>query len=231
MHDQDLIAHNFEKIIDRIAIAAGRVGRNPADINLVAVTKKQSLERVKSYLDLLRSKGQLPIIGENYVQEYKRKIDQLGNHLAHMIGPLQSNKVKDAVAVFELIESVHSERILDLISKEAKKIGKIQKIFLEVNVSNDPAKSGFALDQVKDVVDRCLSLSNILLIGLMTITFQYDHAEEARPDFKCLRCLRDELAEKLPLVLSMGMSQDFEVAIEEGADIIRLGSMLFGERI
>ena len=230
MHDIEVIKHNLEQIYRRIETATLRAGRNASEIGLLAVTKKQPLEKVLTYLELVRSRGGTPMLGENYVQEYKRKCENFGSHVAHLIGPLQSNKVKEAVSLFEVIESVHSEKVLNLIQKEAEKANKVQKIFLEVNVSNDPAKSGFRLEELSGLVAMSENLTHVNLLGLMTITFNYDHAEEARADFRKLRQTRDCLKFTAPLALSMGMSHDFEIAIEEGADIIRVGTALFGQR-
>lgn len=225
------IIENTKKILSRIEIAKTRVGRKDT-VTLVAVSKKQSVDKINEYLEFARNAGVAPIIGENYLQEFQDKSSQIkGPYQVHFIGRLQSNKVKEVVSLFSVIESVHSEELLKKINKEAASIGKIQKVLLQVNVSNDPAKSGFAIERVEAGIQAAKQLPSIELLGLMTITELYEDPELARPDFAKLKSLRDSLiASKTSRYLSMGMSQDFEQAIEEGATHVRIGSSVFGAR-
>ncbi len=224
------IEANLEQLRQHIDGAARRVSRAPSDITLVAVSKKQPLERVLAYERVCAARAEAVTLGENYVQEFRDKQPHLLKpYRAHLIGPLQRNKAQRAVELFDVIESVHSFEIAKAISQASQKIGKVQEIFLQVNVSQDPAKSGWSVADCKASFAALLALPSIKVAGLMTITWDYDQAEEARRDFIALRALRDELPVK-GLKLSMGMSKDFQVAIEEGADFVRIGTALFGER-
>jgi len=221
---------------ERIAAAAVRSGRDASAVQLVAVSKKQPLPRVQEFIAGCAADGIPAILGENYVQEFKQKQTLLtGNVQAHLIGPLQRNKTKEAVRLFDVIESVHSPAILAAIDTAAQQQAKRQEILLQVNISEDPAKSGVAPRDVQRVIEEEVSrLTHVQVLGFMTITEHYDHPEEARRDFRKLRVLRDELITRFPRLeaqaLSMGMSSDFEIAIEEGATIVRVGSAVFGER-
>ena len=206
-------------------------------VKLVAASKKQSQIDIQLYLQLASQLGIEPIIGESYVQEYRAKRDFLPSHSAHLIGQLQRTKVREAVKLFDLIESVHSEEIALEIDKEAKRISKIQPILIQVNVSDDPNKSGFDLNSArKFILEGLPKLGSLKFEGLMTITKLYERPELARNDFRRLKNFGDSLKDephipRLPVLqLSMGMSADYQVAIEEGATIVRLGSAIFGER-
>jgi pyridoxal phosphate enzyme (YggS family) len=239
--DSDL-ASRLEGILKRIEAAATRVGRDPKEITLVAVSKLKPAELMRDYLESALRFGVRVVFGENYLQELCLKISELGAvGEFHLIGPLQSNKVKQAVRSADVIESVHSEKILEALAKEAKAIGKRQSIYLQVNIGLDPAKSGFLADQVLSAINLASERSDsVSLLGLMTITPYYGEGqgESARRDFIALRGLRDSLVaagaarffDGGQIALSMGMSSDFEVAIEEGADLVRIGSAIFGER-
>ena len=227
---------NILSIRERIKTAALRAKRDPGDITLVAVTKKQPLSKIQEYCSCLAAESLKPVIGENYVQEFRDKRSELPENIeAHLIGPLQSNKVKLAVSLFDVIESVDSLKVAKLIDKEARKIGKIQEVLLQVNVSSDPAKSGFGIgDLSEELFGEIKQLSNLKIAGLMTITQFYDDAEQARADFRRLKTISEQIRQSLNLQecsLSMGMSDDFEVAIEEGASHVRIGTALFGDRI
>jgi hypothetical protein len=191
-----------------------------------------------------RALGQRVLFGENYVREVKEKktaldlIPEKYDEL-HLQGPLQSNKVRDAVMLFDLIQSVHSLKVLKLIATEAARIGKRQRIMLQVNISNDPAKSGFTEESIIEGITSASQHSESLVLeGLMTITAFFEDPEEARGDFARMSRLRERLIASGcgahfshgAIKLSMGMSADFSVAIEEGADIVRVGTALFGER-
>lgn len=229
------IQSNFIGVLDRIEAACGRAQRTTNSITLVAVSKLQPIERVQTYLNLMSARGQTATLGENYAQEYEHKRTALGAHVAHLIGPLQSNKVRKAVQLFDVIQSVQSLRILTLVATEAARVNKTVKVFLQVNISDDPAKSGFGAEELLAESGQILALGSVELRGLMTITEICDSPDEARPHYARMRALRAELAARIgrspeTLELSMGMSDDFEVAIEEGADLIRVGTALFGPR-
>lgn len=230
------IVERILSIESRIAQAAQKAGREIDSVNLVAVSKHQPLEIVQQYCGFQNYRAKAVIFGENYVQEFRDKKSELtGQFKAHLIGPLQRNKVKQAIGLFDLIQSVDSERLLKEIDKEAAKIQKIQSVFLQINVSKDPAKSGFLSEAIDESLLRRLSaFTSIRIEGLMTITQLYQDSEQARKDFRTLRNLGTEVQKLLSLpfcCLSMGMSDDFEVAIEEGASHVRIGTALFGERV
>jgi len=237
----DLLEGRLEEVESRVAAAARRSGRDPQAITLVMVTKRQSVEQMLAVQEYCRRRAAQVVFGESYVQEFKKKKELLApGYEVHLIGSLQSNKVRDAVRLFDVIESVHCAEIARLISKEAARAGKIQKILLQVNVSNDPAKHGFPPQELGAFVCGQLpKLTHIDCLGLMTITRLYERPEDVRSDFRTLKRLAMELQTLEPLAtmlrgkpfgLSMGMSQDFEIAIEEGATWVRVGTALFGER-
>lgn len=234
------VAERLDAVASALTQAAKRAGRSPASITLVAVSKKQSTESMRAYAAAANARGIPVVFGESYVQEFKTKHHELGDvGLFHLIGPLQSNKIKDAVMCADVIESVHSHKVFDAIAKEAAALGKRQSIFLQVNIGQDPNKSGFTAEEILEICAAAAPLSHhISLLGLMTITPYYEVAEDARGDFRAMRELRQRLVasgadahfEGRMIALSMGMSSDFEIAIEEGADLVRVGTALFGER-
>lgn len=214
----------------RLSFAAGAAA--PA-VAIAAVTKKVPLRRVQEYIDACLLLGEKAIIAENYLQESEEKIRQLsGNFETHFIGRLQSNKVKKVVALFDVIETVDSLSLASLIAKEARARNKCQRIFLQVNISSDSAKGGFSAIEIPEVVEKITKIENLQLQGLMTITRLYENPEDARQDFAQLRKLRERLAVTYehPIDLSMGMSQDFEIAVGQGATLVRIGTYIFGER-
>ncbi|MEY4701112.1 MAG: hypothetical protein RL326_1299 [Pseudomonadota bacterium] len=234
------IASNLELVLDSIESAAKAPGRSASDITLVAVSKKKPLEDLRAYEIAARERRVPCVFGENYLQELKIKRAGMGDFACfHMIGPLQSNKVKEAVLYSDVIESVHSEKILNLIADHARRVGKRQKIMLQVNIGRDPSKSGFEPSEVAEAIAVAgTHKENVELVGLMTITPYEAEPEETRVYFRAMRELRDALiADGLEkhftssrVLLSMGMSGDYHVAIEEGADIVRVGTALFGAR-
>lgn len=236
---KDDIAQSLERIRDRIEAACKRVGRNPDTVTLVAVSKKQDVAKMIAYQELLEQSGQVAVLAENYVQEFAEKQPQIsGVYQSHLIGTLQTNKAKEAVRLFDVIQSVHSLKLLSELNKEAAKINKKQKVLLQVNISNDSQKSGFSQEFVSNFfVTEYQAYPNIEFLGLMTITRFYEKTEEVRSDYRLFRLLGDEVVRKSryafpgDLILSMGMSDDFEIAIEEGANWIRVGTALFGKRI
>jgi pyridoxal phosphate enzyme (YggS family) len=223
------LAANLEQIRQRIETAAHRAGRNPADVQLLAVAKGQPPSLVRAAADL-----GLTLFGENRVQEAKIKIGQCPPHLRwHMIGHLQSNKCRDAVHFFSAIQSVDSVALAQEINKWADKAAKTMPILLEVNVAGESTKFGFTPDQVVATLLEINALRRIEVHGLMTIAPWTTDPEKVRPCFRALRDLQGKCEQLLgaPLAeLSMGMSDDFEVAIEEGATIVRVGTALFGPR-
>ena len=234
------VAERLETVATSLRRAAERAERSPTSITLVAVSKKQSTESMRAYAVAANAKGIPVVFGENYVQEFKAKRQELGElGQFHLIGPLQSNKIKDAVRYADVIESVHSRRVFDVVAKEASALGKRQAIFLQVNIGKDPNKSGFLAEEMPEICQVAARLSqHVCLLGLMTITPYYEVAEDARGDFRAMNELRqrlvvsgaDQCFENRTIALSMGMSSDFEIAIEEGADLVRVGTALFGER-
>jgi hypothetical protein len=217
--------------MDRIAAAARRAGRDPSAIKLVTVTKTVAVERIREAV----SAGAV-ILGENRVQEAKEKIDKLGNIASwHLIGTLQSNKAKYAVKLFDVIHSVDSLDLAGEIDKQAAKIGKVQDVLLEVNIAGEASKSGAAFSDVAALAREAAKLQHVSIRGLMTMPPYSEIAEDSRPYFRKLRDLAAAIAwENIPNVsmqeLSMGMSGDFEVAVEEGATMVRVGTAIFGER-
>jgi pyridoxal phosphate enzyme (YggS family) len=234
------VAHTLEKVLTAIRRAASKAGRDPASVTLVAISKKQTSEQMQQYLAAAAVLGLPVIFGENYLQELKAKRPLFSTAAQfHVTGPLQSNKIRDAVRLADVIQSVHSEAVLTGIAQEAARQGKQQRIFLQVNIGEDPKKSGFSANEVIPMIERiATSMPTLSLVGLMTITPYYDEPELGRSEFIKLRNVRDAIIaagkaavfEDGKVLLSMGMSADFEIAIEEGADLIRVGTALFGER-
>ena len=224
----DLTA-NLEAIRLRIRAACERAGRDPNSVTLLAVTKTHPPETVREAVEA----GQL-FFGENKVQEAKAKIPQCpGKARWHFIGHLQSNKCRDAVELFEMIESVDSLELAQEINKRAEQASKRMPVLLEVNVAGEGSKFGYKPEQLLADLEALNSLSRIEIHGLMAVPPWTPVAENSRPYFCKLRDLkqRAEAALGAPLPhLSMGMSGDFEVAIEEGATIVRVGTALFGPR-
>ncbi len=220
------ISSNLQKVRERIANACNRAGRNEKELRLIAVSKQRSGKEVREAFD-----AGVRDFGENRVQEAQGKRDAFpSNCELHMVGHLQSNKTREAVALFDVIHSVDSVDLARKISSCAKDAGKVQKILLEVNVSGEPSKYGFAPNAVEGAVAEIAKFSGVELLGLMAIAPLSENAEDSRPVFKALRELRDKIARKTkaPLPhLSMGMTQDFEAAIEEGATMIRIGRAVF----
>ncbi|HTI72105.1 MAG TPA: YggS family pyridoxal phosphate-dependent enzyme [Candidatus Limnocylindria bacterium] len=223
------LAENLEKVQTRIRQACERAGRNPADITLVAVSKNHPAAAVEEAARL-----GLSYFGESKIQEARVKIPQCPRRLHwHMIGHLQSNKAKDALGLFEMIESVDSLSLAEELQKQAEKQARHSKILLEVNVAGESSKHGWDPTRVLEEFEAVNRLSRLEIHGLMTIAPFAVDPEKVRPVFARLRELRDRCADLLgaPLpVLSMGMSGDLEVAVEEGATVVRVGTALFGTR-
>ncbi|SHE37507.1 hypothetical protein SAMN02746089_00170 [Caldanaerobius fijiensis DSM 17918] len=225
------IKDNIELIRHRIADACKRVGRNPSDIILMAVTKTISPDKIKEAI----AEG-IEVIGENRVQEIVQKYDAIGDKVKwHMIGHLQVNKVKYIIDKVELIHSLDSVKLAQEINKRAKSIGKKQNVLIEINIAGEETKFGIRPGELKKFIKELEIFDNLCVQGLMTVAPIVSEPEEARPYFKHMRQLYDELKEmKSPIVdaryLSMGMTADYVVAIEEGSNIVRIGTGIFGPR-
>jgi pyridoxal phosphate enzyme (YggS family) len=223
------LAANLSSIRERISAACERAGRDPATVSLLAVTKTHPPEVVAE-----AARFGLTLFGENKVQEAKAKIPLCPGRLCwHMIGHLQSNKCREAVELFEMIQSVDSLHLAEEINKRAEQASKTMPILLEVNAVGEASKFGYRSEQLLSDLPQLNALSRLEIHGLMTVPPYSPVAERVRPVFQQLRELKEKCEEVLgaPLPhLSMGMSGDFEVGIEEGATIVRIGSALFGER-
>ncbi|MGB9699330.1 MAG: YggS family pyridoxal phosphate-dependent enzyme [Thermodesulfobacteriota bacterium] len=225
------IADNLKKVQERMEAAARRAGRNLEEIRLVAVSKTVPPDRVLEGIQ-----AGIKILGENYVQEAKKKIEALGREVAwHFIGHLQTNKAKIAVRLFDLIHSVDSLHLAEELNKAARSEGKVLPILLEVKLSEEKSKFGVEEDNILQLAEGISHMENLIIQGLMTMPPLFPNPEDARPYFIRLRKLREIIAnQKLPRVsmaeLSMGMSNDFEIAIEEGATLVRVGTAIFGPR-
>jgi pyridoxal phosphate enzyme (YggS family) len=228
------LATRLHAIRERIGEAASRVNRAPDDIALVAVSKTVPVEVLRDAYAL-----GLRAFGENRVQEAQEKVAALAlpDIRWELIGHLQTNKANRAADLFARVQSVDSFRLAEALSARATALGKTLPILLEVNVAGEASKSGFAPEEILEAARRIAEAPSLRLEGLMTIAPLVDDPEEVRPVFRALRELRNQLREAIPLgadggwpELSMGMSDDFAVAIEEGATQIRLGRALFGAR-
>ena len=222
MSRADEIRSNIADVELRIAAACERAGRARSDVRLVAVTKTFPASDV----DHAIAAG-MTDVGENRVQEARDKKPLLSTSVKwHLIGHLQSNKAKDAVRLFDVIQSIDSLELAQKVSRAAESAGKRQTVLLQVNVGSEGQKSGAPIEEASRLVDEVRKLPALALEGLMAIP-PVGEAEEMRPYFRALRALRDDAG---LAALSMGMTDDFEVAIEEGATIIRVGRALFGSR-
>jgi pyridoxal phosphate enzyme (YggS family) len=223
------LAENYQSIQQRIAQACARAGRAPESVTLIAVSKTHPPEAVAE-----AAKLGLMTFGENKVQEAKAKIPLCPGRLRwHMLGHLQTNKCRDAVALFEMIQSVDSLYLAEELSKRAEQAAKNLPILLEVNIVGEASKFGYKPEKVLEELERINALPRLEIHGLMTVPPWTPTPEKVRPVFQKLRELKTECEQKLgaPLPhLSMGMTGDFEIAIEEGATMVRIGTALFGER-
>jgi len=216
------IADNFRSVNERIAGAASRAGREFSDITLVAVTKKQSVDAILEVLNAGATD-----IGENYVQEAADKRESVLSARWHLLGHLQSNKAKVAVTLFDLVQSVDSLKLARALGAQAQASGKDQKILLQVHLGDEETKFGLLPETVADSAAEIAELPGVTLQGLMGIA---PNGVEARPYFQQLRAIFEALPAKNAQILSMGMTGDFESAIEEGATLIRIGTAIFGPR-
>lgn len=223
------ITNRLTETLDRINLAAQRSGRDPGEIQLVAVSKTHPPEAVQEAFEA----GQR-IFGESRVQELLAKASSLSSAIRwHFIGHLQTNKIRKMLPLCELIHGVDSSGLARDIDRIAGELGLFPRILLEVNVSGEGTKFGFKPEALREQIDELLSLPRVQVEGLMAIPAPVAEPEEVRPAFRLLRELRDEIssATGTPLpVLSMGMSGDYEIAIEEGATLVRVGTGIFGHR-
>jgi pyridoxal phosphate enzyme (YggS family) len=229
------ISDNIAEVRQRIADAARRAGRDSSEISLMAVSKTQSPERIREAYH-----AGLRLFGENRVQEFAAKagaLRDLADAEWRMIGHLQSNKAATAVELFAGVDSVDSLRLAERLNAGAKEIGKKLAVLIEINVGGEAAKSGVAAEseELQELLHGAAGLEHLEFRGLMTVPPYTEDQQLARPYFSKLRGLRDQIAaRRLPGIgmqmLSMGMSHDFEVAIEEGSTCVRVGTAIFGER-
>ncbi|MGH7356687.1 MAG: YggS family pyridoxal phosphate-dependent enzyme [Candidatus Rokuibacteriota bacterium] len=219
---QDIRA-NLERVRERIARAAERAGRRAGDVTLVAVSKTVEAARVREAIA-----AGVTALGENRVQEARTKIAEIGRPVPwHLIGHLQTNKAKDALELFDVIHSLDRLELAAELDRRARQRGRDVVTLLQVNVAGETSKGGVAPDEVGRALEAIAKLERVRVRGLMTIPPEVERAEQARGWFRMLR----ELAERHDLrELSMGMSSDFEVAIEEGATLVRVGTVVFGPR-
>ncbi|MEN8257660.1 MAG: YggS family pyridoxal phosphate-dependent enzyme [Thermodesulfobacteriota bacterium] len=227
-----MIKENLATIHNRIAAAADKAGRQADEITLIAVSKRKSVEMIKEAIEA----GQGDF-GENYLQEAKEKITELGGQARfHFIGSLQSNKAKDAAALCDMIHTVDRLKLGKELNKHAKAAGKILPALIQVNVGRDEQKSGVVPENAEELAGQLQELTNLEIRGLMTMPPYKTNPEEVRPYFAELRRLGEALQQKgliatnCALELSMGMSGDFEIAIAEGATMVRVGTAIFGAR-
>ncbi|WP_367360806.1 YggS family pyridoxal phosphate-dependent enzyme [Syntrophus sp. (in: bacteria)] len=227
----DGIKSKIQIVRSRIAEAAARSGRRPSEIRLMAVTKTVEENRIRQALE-----AGIDLCGENYIQESRIKIESIGHPPQwHMIGHLQTNKAKYAVRLFDMVESVDRFELAVELDRRAGGAGRVLPILIEVNSGGELTKSGIPPEEAIGLIRRIAPLEHLAISGLMTMPPWFDDPEEARPFFSALRTLRDRIAaEEFDRVamteLSMGMTDDFEVAVEEGATIVRVGRGIFGER-
>jgi PLP dependent protein len=225
------VAANYRQILARIADAAARAGRDVDRIRLLAAAKSQSVEAIRTAVE-----AGVALIGENYVQEAQQKKQRLSVPAEwHMIGHLQRNKVKTALEIFDVIESMDSVGLAHELDKEGCKRGKLVRTFIEVNLGGEESKSGVARENVAPLLEEAAKLSWVRIEGLMTVPPFRQNPEDMRRYFRQLFDLKEKLAKLcLPNMdlkeLSMGMTRDYTIAIEEGATIVRVGTALFGPR-
>jgi pyridoxal phosphate enzyme (YggS family) len=222
------IKENLLQVMERLEKAAQRSKRDPSEIKLVAVSKTVEAARIKEAIE-----AGVSILGENYVQEAKRKIEEIGRSVAwHFIGHLQSNKAKYVVYLFDMIHSLDNIPLAEELSRRAEQADRMIKVLIEINLSGEATKFGTDEGEILNLARRILQLSHLSLEGLMTMPPYFDSPEMSRPYYVKLRELKERLVrEGIPMKeLSMGMSNDFEIAIEEGATYVRVGTAIFGPR-
>ncbi len=224
-----MVSENLERVRERIAAAARADGRNPAEVRLICVTKGVSVERIREVVA-----AGVREIGENRVQEAQEKRENIGTGVSslrwHLIGRLQRNKAKLAAGLFDVIHSVDSPELIETLDRFERKL----EVLIQVNVSGESAKGGCWPEEAAALAEAILRLKHLRWTGLMTMAPFSENPEDARPVFRQLRELRDGFQKRFSrpaLDLSMGMSGDFEVAVQEGATLVRIGTAIFGERV
>jgi pyridoxal phosphate enzyme (YggS family) len=222
------IRENLLRVMERIERAAQRVGRDPGEVKLVAVSKTVEPARIKEAIEAGAS-----ILGENYVQEAQKKIEEIGQLASwHFIGHLQSNKSKYAVRLFDMIHSLDSIPLAEELNRRAEQADRRIRVLIEVNLSREETKFGTDEEKIWNLAKRILHLDHLSLEGLMTMPPYFDSPEMSRPYYIKLREMKEKLVKDgIPATdLSMGMSNDFEIAIEEGTTYVRVGTAIFGPR-
>ena len=223
------IAENLERVREQIAHAAAKVGRAPNEVELVAITKTHAAEKVREAIQAGQS-----LFGESRVQEARAKIPELPSAIRwHFVGHLQKNKIRHALPLFEMIHSVDSLALAQEMNRIAEEEGMRPRVLLEINVAGQGSKFGFAPDKLREQMEALLALPRLSVLGLMTIPPLGEEPEASRKYFVQLRELRDRLQTEFRVdlaQLSMGMTQDYAVAVEEGATLVRVGTAIFGER-
>jgi pyridoxal phosphate enzyme (YggS family) len=226
------VRERIEQVRRRIAEAAGRSGRDPNDVQLVAVTKAVAVSQIREALD-----AGLKVFGENRIQEAKGKVALLSSPSIqwHLVGTLQTNKSKLAVELFELIHSLDSVKLAASMDRHGAALRKQVRALIEVNLEGESDKSGLHESELLPLLQACRAYAHLTIEGLMAIPPFHRNPQDVRPYFRRLRLLRDRAADTHPDFrlrhLSMGMSNDFEVAIEEGATLVRIGTAIFGNRV
>jgi pyridoxal phosphate enzyme (YggS family) len=234
-----IIRENVLRVMERIERAARKAGRDPKEINLVAVSKTVEVARIKEAIE-----AGVSILGENYIQEAQKKIEEIGRPACterfvegrplswHFIGHLQSNKAKYAIRLFDMIHSLDSHPLAEELNRRAEQANRVINVMIEVNLSKETTKFGTDEDRVLNLAGKIQTLQHLSLEGLMTMPPYFDSPEMSRPYYIALRELKERMVkEGIPVKeLSMGMSHDFEIAIEEGATYVRVGTAIFGPR-
>jgi len=223
-----VIKENLSRVRERIERAARKAGRDPDDIKLVAVSKTVEVARIRESIE-----AGVSILGENYIQEAQKKIEEIGRHVFwHFIGHLQSNKAKYAIRLFDMIHCVDSQPLVEELNRRAEQADRVVKVMIEVNLSKEASKFGTDEEVVSNLARKVQTHQHLSLEGLMTMPPYFDSPEKSRPYYIALRELKERMVkEGIPMKeLSMGMSNDFEVAIEEGATFVRVGTAIFGPR-
>jgi len=215
-------------VMEKIEEVARKIGRNPNEIKLVAVSKTVEAARIMEAIE-----AGVSILGENYVQEAQKKIEEIGRPVSwHFIGHLQTNKAKYAIRLFDMIHSLDSVPLAEELNRRAEQADRVMKVMIEVNLSKEATKFGTDEEVVVNLAKRVQNLNHLSLEGLMTMPPYFDSPELSRPYYIALRALKERMVkEGIPMKdLSMGMSNDFEIAIEEGATYVRVGTAIFGAR-
>jgi pyridoxal phosphate enzyme (YggS family) len=223
-----IIKENLLRVMERIEKAAQKVRRNPNEIKLVAVSKTVEAARIKEAIE-----AGVSILGENYIQEAQKKIEEIERPVSwHFIGHLQSNKAKYVIRLFNMVHSLDSIPLAEELNRRAEQADRVIKVLVEVNLSKEATKFGTDEEMVLNLAKRVQNLNHLSLEGLMTMPPYFDSPEMSRPYYIALRELKQRMVKAgIPIKeLSMGMSNDFEIAIEEGATYVRVGTAIFGPR-